>query len=115
MAEMTAEIIHQLEMAQARLGTGTLQAPALAPVAAAGPAVVTGTAGGGTVQYVLVDHDPGGAFRRLWAYCANAWHYRDVTNADEQGIAQVAYAANRVDAYWDANDQITLLRCWKNF
>jgi len=115
MADISAEIMHELEQAQAQFSADELQGPSMELVAVVGPAVVSGTAGSGTAQYLLVDHDPASAARRLWAYVANVWHYRDVTNVDEQGIAQVAYAANRVDVYWDANGQITLVRCWKMF
>lgn len=31
----------------------------------------------------------------------------------EVDLLQVAFAANRVDMWWDGNDTVTVVRCWK--
>jgi hypothetical protein len=118
MAEVSAQVIRQLEEAQARFAaTVAAMGPPLVAAAAApeGPTIQVGAAGCGQAQHVLVDHDVTSAYRRLWAYAGGGWRYRNVTNVEEQGLAQVAYAATRVDACWDAGSQITLLRCWKTY
>jgi hypothetical protein len=28
-------------------------------------------------------------------------------------MAQVAFGSNRVDMWWDNNDAVTVVRCWK--
>ena len=50
----------------------------------------------------------------LWAYASGAWH-SSTTNepGDEQGVAQVAFASNAVEADWNDTGQLWLLRCWK--
>ena len=37
------------------------------------------------------------------------------TNAEEQGLAQVATVANLVDVWWNSNNKIMIMRCWRNF
>jgi hypothetical protein len=117
MAAVTDEIMNQLKAAQAGLESlGAGGPPVVAEVAAmetAAPAFAA--AGSGQAQHVLVDHYYTGSLRRLWAYAGGQWRYVNVTSAEEQGLAQLAYAANRVDAWWDGNNKLTLMRCWKNF
>jgi hypothetical protein len=118
MAEVSAMVMRQLEEAQARLDITAAAAgpPVLATVAASeGLAAAVGAAGCAQAQHVLVDHYFTSALRRLWVYAGGEWRYRDVTNVEEQGLAQIAYTATRVDACWDANNLITFLRCWKTF
>jgi hypothetical protein len=71
-------------------------------------------AGSANAQYLLLDHYVGGSYGTLWAYASGAWH-SSTTNepGDEQGIAQVAFASNAVEADWNDTGQLWLLRCWK--
>ena len=71
-------------------------------------------AGSANAQYLLLDHYVGGSYGTLWAYASGAWH-SSTTNepGDEQGIAQVAFASNAVEADWNDAGQLWLLRCWK--
>ena len=71
-------------------------------------------AGSANAQYLLLDHYVGGAYGTLWAYASGAWH-SSTTNepGDEQGVAQVAFASNAVEADWTDTGQLWLLRCWK--
>jgi hypothetical protein len=71
-------------------------------------------AGSANAQYLLLDHYVGGSYGTLWAYASGAWH-SSTTNepGDEQGVAQVAFASNAVEADWNNTGQLWLLRCWK--
>jgi hypothetical protein len=73
-----------------------------------------GAGGSGTAKHVLLDHYFASLHRRLWAYAGGAWRGRNVSNTEEQGLAQVAFASNRVDAWWDSSNKLTILRCWKH-
>lgn len=71
-------------------------------------------AGNGTAKYLLLDHFFGGANGTFWTYDGATWRAAGTGEpADEQGMAQVAFAANRVDMWWDGNDAVTIVRCWK--
>ena len=72
------------------------------------------TPGAANAQYLLLDHYVGGSYGTLWAYADGAWH-SSTTNepGDEQGIAQVAFASNAVEADWIDDGELWLLRCWK--
>jgi len=121
MAQVSPEILKQLEEAQAKLAQPT-RAAAQTP----GPALMmqkeatmadgaaSAPSGNATANYVLVDHFFGSAYRTLWAYANGAWHAVGAADAEEQGVAQVAFASNRVDVWWDNNNQLTIMRCWKN-
>jgi hypothetical protein len=116
MAEVSAEIMQQLEQAQIELARsmeagGPPTAPELTASASAEP--IFGAAGSGQAKHVLLDHYFNSSFRRLWAYAGGAWRHANITNTEEQGLAQVAFAANRVDAWWDNNNKLRILRCWK--
>jgi hypothetical protein len=118
MAEVNARVMQQLEEAQERFAATVTAAgpPVLAAVTAPQDVMGSvGAAGCAQAQHVLVDHYFTSALRRLWVYASGDWRYRDVTNLEEQGLAQVAYVATRVDACWDVNNLITFLRCWKTF
>jgi C1A family cysteine protease len=67
----------------------------------------------GTAQYVLVDKVFGGAVI-VWAYAGGSWRHRYISDGDLTGVAQVLFAASRVDVWWDG-DEITLIRPWKSF
>lgn len=67
--------------------------------------------GNGTAKYILIDKRFGNGVI-LWAYAGGKWRYKAISDADLAGIAQEAFAANRVDVWWDKN-QITLIRPWK--
>ncbi len=117
MTEISPEILEQLALAQAELAQ-SMEAGDL-PVAAevAAPEITQptiGAAGSGTAKYLLMDHYFSGSLRRLWAH-VGSWHYKNVSTVEEQGLAQVAFASKRVDAWWDNNNQLTILRCWKSF
>jgi hypothetical protein len=120
------EILAQLKEATAKraasAGIGGQQAaPPQAPppqrtaerahAAQAGQAPAAGSA---NAQYLLLDHYVGGSYGTLWAYASGAWH-SSTTNepGDEQGVAQVAFASNAVEADWNDTGQLWLLRCWK--
>lgn len=118
MIEIAPEVLQQLEQAQAQLEQGVAAEgpPLAAEITVPSAAQPTfGAAGSGTAKYVLQDHYTTSSFRRLWAHAGGAWRYRNVTNIEEQGLVQVAFAANRVDVWWDANNQLTIMRCWKSF
>ncbi|ABM03465.1 peptidase C1A, papain [Psychromonas ingrahamii 37] len=68
--------------------------------------------GSGAAKYLLVDKRFGGNVV-FWAYAGDQWRYKVISDADLAGFPQEAFAANRVDIYWD-KDQITLVRPWKN-
>ena len=127
MTEPSSTVLDKLNEATARraaevaqtTGQGRPSAPAprqpkeptLAVAATPGGAPAAGSA---TATYLLVDHFFGGAYGTFWAYDGSTWRAAGTAEpADEQGAAQVAFAANRVDVWWDANDSITVVRCWK--
>jgi hypothetical protein len=71
-------------------------------------------AGNGTAKYLLLDHFFGGSNGTFWTFDGTTWRAAGTGEpADEQGIAQVAFAANRVDMWWNGNDAVTIVRCWK--
>ena len=120
------EILAQLKEATAKraagAGNGSQQAgpPAAPPPeqtaerAHAAEADQAPAAGSANAQYLLLDHYVGGSYGTLWAYASGAWH-SSTTNepGDEQGVAQVAFASNAVEADWNDTGQLWLLRCWK--
>ncbi|MGZ4649761.1 MAG: hypothetical protein ACXV3A_04395 [Kineosporiaceae bacterium] len=121
------EILAQLQEATSKRAAGTVNgdggqgaAPAAPPPqrtaerAHAAQADQAPAAGSANAQYLLLDHYVGGSYGTLWAYASGAWH-SSTTNepGDEQGIAQVAFASNAVEADWNANGELWLLRCWK--
>jgi hypothetical protein len=116
MAEISAEVMEQLEQAQAELAQSMeAEGPPVVTelVAAEAAETLFGAAGSGKAKYVLLDHYFTSSLRRLWAHGGGSWRYRNVTNTEEQGLAQVAFASNRVDAWWDGSNQLKILRCWK--
>ena len=71
-------------------------------------------AGNGTAKYLLLDHYFGGANGTFWTFDGTTWRAAGTGEpSDEQGFAQVAFAANRVDMWWDANNAVTIVRSWK--
>ena len=117
MAVITAQEMRQLEIAQAELGSMDAGVPpVMADVAASGTAgPVFAAAGSGTAQHILVDHYFTGSLRRLWVFAGGQWPHVNITNTEEQGLAQVAYASDRVDASWDGSNKLTMVRCLKSF
>jgi hypothetical protein len=120
MTNVSAEVLQQLEQAQAQIDYGLAAGTGGPPVASTASAEVSsqpvfGAAGSATAKHVLLDHYFTSSLRRLWAHAGGAWRYRNVTQTEEQGLAQVAFMANRVDAWWDNNNVLTLIRCWKTF
>jgi hypothetical protein len=91
------------------------EATVIAEAAVTGAASPNGapTAGSGTAKYLLLDHFFGGNTGTFWAYDGSSWRAAGTSNPDEQGMAQVAFAANRVDIWWDANNAVTIVRSWK--
>jgi len=117
MAEITAEEMNQLMEAQVELAQG---------MEAAGPPIEEATttealqtlfaaAGNGQVKHILADHYFTSSLRRLWVYAGGTWRYRNVTDVEEQGLAQVGFASDKVDAWWDSSNILKTLRCWKSF
>jgi hypothetical protein len=120
------EILAQLKEATAKRATsagkgGQQAAPPQAPPPQrtaervhAAQADQAPAAGSANAQYLLLDHYVGGSYGTLWAYASGAWH-SSTTNepGDEQGVAQVAFASNAVEADWNDTGQLWLLRCWK--
>lgn len=69
-------------------------------------------AGSGSAKYVLLDPYFGASSGTFWAFDGTTWRAAGTGEpAGEQGIAQVAFAANKVDMWWDANGKLTTVRC----
>jgi hypothetical protein len=117
MKEVTAEVEQQLVEAQAELAQSMeADGPPVEEMAATEALkTVFGAAGSGQAKHILLDHYFTGALRRLWVHSGGAWRYRNVTNIEEQGLAQVAFASDRVDSWWDSSNILKIMRCWKNF
>ncbi|ABM03464.1 hypothetical protein Ping_1672 [Psychromonas ingrahamii 37] len=116
MSEISLEIMQQLENAQVSLAQSMVAGgpPMTAGSTTPNLAETTfGAAGSGQAKYLLLDHYTTSSTRILWAHSGD-WRSANVTNTEEQGLAQVAFAANRVDVWWDNSNKITLMRCWKN-
>ena len=127
MNEPTPEVLSQLAQAAQRRateqqGTTTPEAPppgtpkpAKQPTTQASNAPDgSPSAGNSTAKYLLTDHYFGGSNGTLWTYDGTSWRAAGTSQpSDEQGIAQVAFTANRVDMWWDDNDSVTVLRAWK--
>jgi hypothetical protein len=90
--------------------------PPVTPAVEAGDDVFGfSAAGSGQVEHTLVDHYFTNTNVFLWVRALNAWRHRVLGPDDEQGIAQVAFGADRIDAWWSASNEVTVLRCWKTF
>ena len=123
MQEPTQEVVDQLNSAARAAAVspssvytpkgppGPGVAPAKQPtIAAAAP----GAGGNATTHYLVLDHYFSGGPAALWAYDGAAWRAGLVSEpGDEQGVVQVAFAANRVDVWWDANGSLSVIRSWK--
>jgi hypothetical protein len=121
------QILAQLEEATSKRAAGAsnggarqASTPAAPPPqreatrAHAGEAEGLVAAGAANAQYLLLDHYVGGSYGTLWAYASGDWHSSTTDEpGDEQGIAQVAFASNAVEADWNDGGQLWLLRCWK--
>lgn len=116
MAEVTQQELDQLAEAQAQLDSFSTGGPPVATQVASFAAAeqTFGAAGSGTAKHVLVDHYFTSSFRCMWAY-VDKWRNQTIGSAEEQGLAQIAYASNSVDVWWDASDKLTMIRCWKHF
>ena len=117
MAEVSKEVMQQLEQAQTELAQSMEVGgpPVAAELTAPESTEITfGAAGSGQAKHVLMDHYFTSSTRRLWAYTGGGWRSADVTNTEEQGLAQVAFSSNRVDTWWDGNNKLTIMRCWKH-
>jgi len=117
MTEVTAKVEQQLVEAQAELAQSMeADGPPVEEMAATEAlGTLFGAAGRGQAKHILLDHYFNSALRRLWAHAGGAWRYRNVTNIEEQGLAQVAFASDRVDSWWDSSNILKIMRCWKNF
>jgi hypothetical protein len=122
----SAEVLAKLKQAKEARAAATSAVPAVAPPAVrmekqptlATAVDATPAAGNATAKYLLVDHYFGGTAGTFWAYdtTSNQWHGATESEpGDEQGIAQVAFAATRVDVNWNDSNALTLARCWKYF
>lgn len=118
MSEMSAEVLAQLDEAQAAVQPMLELAGPPMPAEIAMPELadpVSAAAGCATAQHVLLEHYFTGAARRLYAYAGGGWRVRNVTSVEEAGLAQVAFAADRVLVCWDTHSQLTIMRCYKTF
>ena len=117
MTEVTAEVEQQLVEAQAELAQSMEAAGPPVEEMAATETLETlfAAAGSGQAKHILLDHYFTSALRRLYVHAGGVWRYRNVTNVEEQGLAQVAFASDRVDASWDSSNILKFMRCWKNF
>ena len=117
MKEVTAEVEQQLVEAQAELAQSMeADGPPVEEMAATETLkTLFGAAGSGQAKHILLDHYFTSALRRLWVHAGGAWRNRNVTNIEEQGVAQVAFASDKVDAWWDSSNILKILRCWKHF
>jgi hypothetical protein len=118
MTEVTGEEMQQLVQAQMALAQSMeADGPPIEEAMAATGAVETafGAAGCGKVKHLLLDHHFASLLHGLWAHADGVWRYRNVTKTEEQGVVQIAFASDRVDACWDSSNKLTTLRCWKHF
>ena len=117
MTEVTGEEMKQLAEAQAELAQSMeADGPPVEEMAATEALeTVFAAAGSGQAKHILLDHYFTSALRRLWVHAGGAWRNRNVTNIEEQGVAQVAFASDKVDAWWDSSNILKILRCWKHF
>lgn len=117
MKEVAAEVEQQLVEIQAELAQSMEAAgpPVEEMAATEALGTVFGGAGSGQAKHILMDHYFTSALRRLYVHAGGAWRYRNVTNIEEQGLAQVAFASDRVDSWWDNSNILKIMRCWKNF
>ena len=118
MYEMSAEVLAQLDEAQAAIEPMLELAgpPLLAEIAMPEPTEpVSAAAGCALAQHVLLEHYFTGPARRLYAHAGGGWRVRNVTSTEEAGLAQVAFAADRVMVCWNVNSQLTVMRCYKTF
>ena len=108
--------MQQLEAAQAELESMDAGGPpVLADVTALEAEPTFAAAGSGKAKHVLVDHYYTSSLRRLWVHAGGNWRYANITSTEEEGLAQVAYASKRVDAWWDGSKKLTTIRCWRSF
>lgn len=117
MKEVAAEVEQQLVEIQAELAQSMeADGPPVEEMAATEAlGTVFGAAGSGQAKHILMDHYFTSALRRLYVHSGGAWRYRNVTNIEEQGLAQVGFASDRVDASWNSSNILNFMRCWKNF
>jgi len=116
MAEVSAEIMRQLEQAQANLAQNSEKAGS--PLAAEGAvpeAAAARSSGNGVANYVLLDYYFTNSVRQLWTYSNGAWRYQDVPNIGEKDLVQIAFMSDKVECSWDHDNKLTFLRCSKNF
>ncbi len=120
MTDVTIEVEQQLVKAQAELAqsmeaAGPTGPPVEEMAAMEALGAVFAAAGSGQAKHILLDHYFTSALRRLYVHAGGAWRNRNVTNIEEQGVAQVAFASDRTDAWWDSSNILKILRCWKHF
>ena len=51
--------------------------------------------------------------RKLSVLAGGDWRTRSVSDTEMQGLVQVAFAADKIEASWDDSNFITRLSCWK--
>lgn len=117
MTEVTAKVEQQLAEVDAELAQSMeADGPPVEEMAATETLkTLFGAAGSGQAKHILMDHYFTSALRRLYVHAGGAWRYRNVTNIEEQGLSQVAFASDRVDAWWDSSNILKVMRCWKHF
>ncbi|MGM0445127.1 MAG: hypothetical protein ACQEQH_01845 [Bacillota bacterium] len=114
--EISPEVMQKLEEAQAHLAhQTTIEGPPIEE-----KDLVQGKvgktfeqAGSGAAKHILIDHYFTSSLRRLWVYSDNAWRNRVINDEDLKGIVKTIFKAKSMQIWWDANNQITLIRCRK--
>ncbi|MCK5607503.1 hypothetical protein KAR91_36810 [Candidatus Pacearchaeota archaeon] len=118
MAGPNAEIMKKLQLAQAELEQSIEAIGPLVGIEDMVPSIGEidiGASGQGQANHVIVDHYFVGSLRRIWAYASGAWRFVNITFTEEEGLAQIAFCSDRIDAWWDSGNKLTKLRCWKHF
>jgi hypothetical protein len=118
MSEISAEIWAQLDEAQATLESLLEATGPMLPTEAAMPDVsgpLLGAGGYAVATNLMLDHYFTSPLRRVYAHASGAWRYRNVTATEEAGLMQVAFAADQIVVWWDASNQLTIIRCVKTF
>ena len=116
MEEISSEVMQELEEAQAQLAQQSIiEGPPVQEKELMQEKVgqTFEQAGSGTAKHILVDYYFTSSHRRLWVYANNSWRNRLVNDEALKGIVQTAFEAKSVSVWWNANNQITLMRCRK--
>lgn len=106
MTEINPELRSQLEQSPAARALAAELEPST-------PGTAASTISRAEATHLTLDHYVTSGIYRLHVRAGGDWRYCDVDAAGEQGIAQLAFMSDIVEAEWDENNHIRLLRCWK--